>query len=89
MQTLLILSAVTSPLVSLKVLQFYSQHIFFVVGQHVDVFVAHPELLGWVTEAILVVSPISVEVLSWLAQVVSSLDHLRGKETFFSSSKSS
>jgi predicted transcriptional regulator len=68
-----------SPLVALKVLQLDAQCVVLVVGQHVDVLVAHPELLGGITEAILVVGPVAVEVLAWIAKIVTSLNDLHGE----------
>lgn len=64
------------PLVSLKVLQFYTQSIIFIVCQHVDIFIAQPEFLWWISKAILIVCPIAIEVFSWLTKVITSLNYL-------------
>jgi hypothetical protein len=65
------------PFVPFEVLQLDPQDVLFVVGQHVDVLVAQPELLGGVAEAVLVVVPVAVEVLAGVAEVVAALDHLQ------------
>ena len=65
------------PLVSFKVFQFDSQGVVFVVGQHVNIFISHPEFFGRVTETIFVISPVTIEILSGFAKLVTSLNHLR------------
>ena len=64
------------PFVPFEILQFHTEDVFFVVGQHVDVFVAEPELLGGVSETVLVVVPVAIEVFPGIAEVGSTLDHL-------------
>jgi len=70
-------STLPLPFVAFKVLEFHSQHVVLVVSQHVDVLIAKPELFGRVPKAVFVVSPVTVEVLSWFAEVVTSLDYLK------------
>lgn len=47
------------------------------VSEHVDVFVAQPELGLRVAEAVFVVVPLPVEGLAGLAEVISPLNHLQ------------
>ena len=63
------------PFVSFKVLEFNAQRIVLIVCQHVNVLVAQPELLSWVSETVLVVGPVSVKVLARLPEIVTSLNH--------------
>lgn len=65
------------PFVSFEVLQLDPEDVVLVVGQHVNVFVAKPELFARISEAVLVIGPVSVEVLSRLSVVVSSLYDLK------------
>lgn len=69
-------SHIVLPFVSFKILQLNSKHVVLVIGEHVDVLIAEPELFSRVTEAVLVIGPVPVEVLPWLAEVITSLDHL-------------
>lgn len=64
------------PFVSFKVLQLDSQHVFLIVGEHVNIFISQPELLAWVSETVLVVDPVPVEVFSRLTKIISALDDL-------------
>jgi hypothetical protein len=64
------------PFVSFEVLQFNSQHVLLIVGEHVNIFISKPELLAWVAKAVLIVDPVPVEVFSRLAEIVSALDNL-------------
>lgn len=64
------------PLVAFKIFKFHAKRVFFVVGQHVYVFISQPEFFGRIAETVLVIRPISVEVFAWFAQVVSPLYYL-------------
>lgn len=52
------------------------------VSEHVDVFVAQPELGFRVAEAMFVIVPLPVEGLPWLSEIVSSLNHLQQQKQF-------
>lgn len=66
----------SSPFVAFEILQFDAQRIVLVVGQHVNVLVTQPELLGRIAKAVFVVRPVAIEVLARLAKVVATLDDL-------------
>jgi hypothetical protein len=69
-------SHIALPFVAFKILQLNAQHVVLVIGEHVDVFISEPELFSRVTKAVLVIGPVTVEVLAWLAEVIASLDYL-------------
>lgn len=71
------------PLVAVKVLELNAKHVVVVVGQHVNVLVAEPELAAGIAETVFVIVPILVEVLRWYAEVVSPVDHLSVGRSFF------
>lgn len=64
------------PFISFEIFQFNSQRIVFIIGEHVNVFIAQPEFFGWIAETIFVISPVSIEILSWFTEIVSSLNDL-------------
>jgi hypothetical protein len=64
------------PFVAFKIFKLDAQHAVFIIGKHVDVLITKPELFCRVTKAILIIGPITVEVLSRIAEVIPPLDNL-------------
>ena len=65
------------PSITIKVFKFNSQHVIISVRKHIDVFISKPEFCFWVTKAMFVIIPLSVESLTRFTKVISSLNYLK------------
>lgn len=64
------------PFIAFEIFKFDTQWVIFVVGEHVDIFVAQPKFLGRITEAIFIVGPVAIEVFARFTKVVTPLNYL-------------